>query len=285
MCPSRLAFLAVPPLVLLATAPAWGCPPLGYHDGGFSPFWLALPLFFIVALPSAILQALAPPMVPWAKRRGTWPLAAWATVLGAFLLLTGAGRDWRRYGRRVAEAVRTSVMVDGATPAYRKLAQEAPWVFWSTPALASTLASVAVVAMWVWTLVTPDVTWGTGLEVPLTFTADTVLTWVAVRWLVARIAPHVGLALTAPASVARGAQAVLRAGFLGGVAGWVWGALFGLSSGVQTYFLMGHTKTDVIPLLAGWYAAHAGLIGVGVGAVVVAALAWAAPRAKPAQGA
>jgi len=251
-------------LVLMAQ-PALACPPR-YHaeSSGSSPWNLAIPLLLFLGIPALFFKLVAPSPLPLSEERKLFPLKVWSAVLGTFLLATLAFKERRTYLHKVGELLRQKIMFEGRFSSWRTWAKDQPRAFHRVLGMSEVLAATAVVGMWTWTVMDPGQTWGTGLEIPITFTLDTVLIWVCVRSFYRRVGFHLGVASLEPGRIMRGFTMVLRAGAMGSAAGLLTGVLFGLSCGVQTLALIPAAKQEVLllaPLLFGFYAMLAGVVG------------------------
>lgn len=250
------------------------CPPMRSSTADWSVGELIFPLLLLLGVPALVFRTLAPPPLSFAESRKLWPLRAWSAALSAFLLLTLSFRHWRQYVGKVADTVRQRVVFEGRTSAFKGLAKDVPWSFTRAWVLSGITAALGTIGMWAWTMTDPDVSWGQGWQIPVLFTVDTLLTFFTVRWLTLRVCLHTAHSLVGPPSWSRGVVMAVRAGVLGGAAGWLWGALFGLSSGIQTYLCVAYTRVDVVPLLTGWYGIHTLLLGGVVGLGLAVVMAW-----------
>jgi hypothetical protein len=269
---------------------AWGqdvmaCPP---HVRQASPGGMGMPwnLLFLVVLfmgvPALLFRTLAPSPLPAAQDFKLWRLRIWTSVLGAVLVFTSAVKERRAFARRVAEVVRQAIMSDGASQAWKAWASRAPNLFHRVLNVANVGALLAVVGMWTWTVVDPSVTWGKGAEIPVSFLADTVLTYVAARFLLSRVGMHLAQGMMEGDVVTQLGRTLFKSVLLGGAAGWVGGALFGLSSGVQTFAMIPDATVTVVPFLTGWYGIHMCLMGSVLGTFLAGALLW--PRRPEPRG-
>jgi len=191
-------------LVLMAQ-PALACPPR-YHaeSSGSSPWNLAIPLLLFLGIPALFFKLVAPSPLPLSEERKLFPLKVWSAVLGTFLLATLAFKERRTYLHKVGELLRQKIMFEGRFSSWRTWAKDQPRAFHRVLGMSEVLAATAVVGMWTWTVMDPGQTWGTGLEIPITFTLDTVLIWVCVRSFYRRVGFHLGVASLEPGRIMRG---------------------------------------------------------------------------------
>ena len=264
---------------LFVAVDAWACP--GYASHEPSAWYTAVPVLMLLGVTSTVWALLVPSPLRLKDRRKLWSLVAAGTVLGMVQLVTGAWRERRMWRAKVEESIRQKIGLEGLLPSWRALALRMPDTFRSVMALATTAAVAATMFMWGWTVATPYVTWGEGWALPVTFTADTVLTFVVVRWMIRRVGFHLAAGLVdVQGVVARICSVVFRGSLMGAAGGWLFGSLFGLSSGIQTVSLLDVPAFRILQIML-YYGMCSLVLGAALGAVTgLSVLAtWRRPRA------
>jgi hypothetical protein len=220
-------------------------------------------MMVLLGIPAVAFKLLAPSPLAPSVERPLWRLRFWGAALSVFLFVTMAFQERRLWMLRTSEAYRKKVWLDGISEGWRAFAKACGHVFPRVTALSHAAAILAVLGMWIWTGTDPHVTWGQGLEVPVTFLMDTVLLYGVVRWAMNRIGLHLARTLSLGELVERGVATVLRAISLGLVGGWLVGAVFGLSSAFQTAALIPHARlVHVVLALPALYGMSTAVWGV-----------------------
>jgi hypothetical protein len=249
---------------------ALACPGAGYQQEAAVTAWdMAGPVALLLGIPATVFALLVPSPLGLGQRAKLWPIQLWAGVLSVLMVFTLAFRERAAWQNKVEEAIRVKLSLEGLTASWKAFAHDLPDVYRSVMGLASAAAVGATMFMWGWTVASPHVTWGEGLQVPVTFLADSVLVFFGVRWMMRRVGFHLAAGLMdVRGTLARLAHVLFRGTLMGASAGWLMGTLFGLSSGIQTVAILDMDVRGISQLMVGY-----GLTTLVLGVMLTAVMA------------
>lgn len=250
-------------------APAvWACGPHEAYAEDPSMWSLLGPVMLLLGLPAVMFSVMVPSPLSLKQRAKLWPIQLGGALLGLVMLVTLAFKERRAWTDKVEETIRRKVSLEALHQSWRAFAHELPDTYRAVMGLASAAALGATMFMWGWTVASPEVTWGQGWVMPVTFVADTVLTFVGVRWMMRRVGFHLASGLMdVHGGISRFIHVLFRGTLMGSAAGWFMGALFGLSSGVQTMAML-DASPRVVPVIMLFYGFSALMMGAVTAAIM-----------------